>query len=144
MKTLDLSDLSDDELDSYTIESIHDFAKDAIKVYLHLKSELTRRLDTGAPFKDAPIGITNPLAYTFLKQKLQKLARLFEENELKYRLKKEKWERIIKEHEPWTDKDVIDVQEVEQQIEYCSYNGKLTRQRMEILEIIRKENEMFF
>lgn len=144
LKTLNLTELSDEELDSYTIEDIHDFAKESIKLYKHLKVELIKRLENGKPFKDAPIGTTNPKAYAFLKAKLLKLAQLFEENELRYRLKKEKWERILEEHEPWTDKDIIDLQGITQHIEYCSYNSKLTRQRLEILEIIRKENQEFF
>ena len=70
------------------------------------------------------------------------IATLHQEDEMKFKLKKEKWEYIRDNKMPWTDKDIVDIDEIDQQIEYCKYNARLTRKRLEILEILRKEHCM--
>ena len=140
MNNLDLTELSDNYVpDSYTIEDIRTFAMDAIKFYKNLRGELVKRLETGKPFNNAPTGINNPESYKFLFEKLLKLAHMFEENEMKFKLKKERWQYIKENQLPWTETDIVDVGEVERQIEDFQYNSRLTRKRIEILEILRKE-----
>ena len=137
---LNLTELADGYvLDSYTIEDVKEFALEVIKIHKNLKGELVNRLETGKPFNNAPIGVNNPEAYEFLQGKLLKFAQMFEEDEMKFKLKKEKWEYIKNNSLPWTDKDLVNLKELEQQIEYCRYNARLTRQRLEILEILRKK-----
>lgn len=141
METLDLTELSDGyTLDSFTVKDIREYAMESIKLHKNLKGELIRRLETGRPFKDAPTGVSNRKAYDFLFGKLLKAAHMFEDSQMKLKLKKEKWEYIRENEMPWTDEDYVNVDEIDTQIEYCRYNAQLTRQRIEILEIIKKEN----
>ena len=141
MKSLDITELLNEyELDSFTLEDIYEFTKDAITLYKNLQGELIHRLETGKPFHDAPVGIDNPDAYSFLFGKLLKLANMFEEDEMKFKLKKERWEYLRNNQMPWTSEDVVDLDEIDQQIDYCSYNARLTRKRIEILSSLKQKH----
>ena len=77
---LDLTELAGKyELDSYTIEEIREFAMERIRKHKHIRAELLIRLETGHSFNNAPLGVFNPAAYKFHKEKFLKVLSLCQE-----------------------------------------------------------------
>ena len=137
---LDLTELAGKyELDSYTIEEIREFAMERIRKHKHIRAELLIRLETGHSFNNAPLGVFNPAAYKFHKEKFLKVLRLFEENELQYKMKRDNWNHIRENELPWTDKDIVNIEELNSIIEYCNRNAKTLKKYIEILDLLEKE-----